>query len=70
LILGFIAIITFFIPIFIFGILASTFGALSYYGKRKDPLGRTGLKFGLIAIIANILFWIFLIFVLWPMLAF
>lgn len=70
LILGFIAIVTCFIPIFLFGILASIFEAVAYYGKHKDPLGRTGLKFGIISVIANVFVWIFLIFVLWPMLAY
>jgi hypothetical protein len=59
LILGIIAIVTCVIPVFILGILAVVFGALSYWGQSKDSYGLAGFILGVIAIVLNIMFWIF-----------
>jgi IS5 family transposase len=66
-VLGIIAIITFFIPIFVFGVLATVFGAVSYWGKRKDSFGLAGFKLGLISVILNIIIWIWIFFIGWGM---
>jgi hypothetical protein len=58
LILGIIAIITSVIPIFILGILAVVFGAVSYWGESKDSYGLAGFILGLISVILNVVFWV------------
>lgn len=55
LILGVIAIITFFIPIFVFGVLATIFGAVSYWGKDKDNYGLAGFILGITAVVLNVI---------------
>jgi len=55
LVLGIIAIVTFFFPIFILGLLALVFGAVSYFGKSKDSYGLAGFILGLISVILNVI---------------
>jgi len=59
LVLGIVAIITFLFPIFALGILATVFGAVSYWGKDKDSFGLAGFILGLISIIVNVILWVF-----------
>jgi uncharacterized membrane protein len=59
LVLGIIAIVTCVITVFVLGILAVVFGAMSYWGKSKDSYGLAGFILGVIAIVMNVVFWIF-----------
>ena len=55
LVLGIIAILTCFVPTFIFGLVAIILGAISYYGESKDSFGLAGLILGVVSIIINVL---------------
>ena len=51
------------ISIPIFGALSLILGVESYWGKRRDSYGRTGIKLSLISIFVDILMWIWIFIV-------